>query len=143
MALSANNLAVFKPSGESRVFVVASGSTIYAGALVMIGLDGYAAPASNDLDFTASDGYWAGVALDKVVGDGTLTVEVDTGGGEILTTHNTGSLTIANVGDTVGVLSDNTVDALNSSTDIVCGKIAEVHSATSITVKLFPFGVTS
>jgi len=146
MALSANNLTVFVPSGFTASFPVGV-DVIYAGALLMINLDGYAVPAANDGILTASDGYWLGVAMEYVDNSagsaGDLEVLVDIGGGIITTTHDTGSLTIANVGDLVAVSSDNTVDAVGTTTDITCGSIQEVDSATSIKVKLLPFGVVS
>lgn len=146
MALSANNLSNFIPSGEQASFPMGV-DIIYAGAMLMINLDGYAMPASWDGDFILSDGYFLGVAMeyqDNSGGSaGDKEVLVDIGGGIVKTTHVTGSLTIANVGDAVAVASDNTVDVVSTSTDITAGKIAEVLSATSIKVKLYPFGTIS
>lgn len=141
MALSANKFDNYRSSERNmrRAFIVANGSTIYRGAMVSVNADGYLIPAAD----TAST-HFAGVALDKVVGDGVLTCEVDIGGCEVKASHEDGSLTIANVGDAVVCDTDEQVTSVGTGTnDIPVGVIAEVVDATTVWVKCRGFGVLS
>jgi len=136
--LSANKFDNYKSSQQNirKSFVVNSGSTIYRGALVMVNAAGYLVPAAN----TASC-HLAGVALDKVVGDGTLECEVDIGGALILVTNDDGSQAQADVGD--GQWATGDASTQDASANVKAGLIAEIASATSVWVRLLPFGTQS
>lgn len=141
MALSANKFDVYKTSERNlrRPFVVNSGSTIYRGAMVSVNAAGYLIPA-----FDTASTHFAGVALDKVVGDGVKTCEVDIGGCMVKALHEDGSLTIANVGDSVVADTDEQVTSVGTGTnDIPVGVIAEVVSATVVWVRCRGFGIIS
>lgn len=107
-------------------YVVNSGSEIYQGALV-------AFEASGDEIIPAADTVGlriAGIATERVTGDGTLTCKViwDV---EALFACNA-AVTAADVGTTLVVEDDNTVsDAGTETNDIPVGRMTELASSTT------------
>lgn len=147
MAITANRHGVYRSSGgKLRDFVVFSGQTIFEGTLVALTADGDAFPLIDEGE-PATDplALLIGVGVEEVTGDGTLTVRVDIGGAEILVDHDTGSLTIANIGDEVFSGSDegSVDDATGSQDDIPVGRIVEVPTASTCWVGLRPYPTQS
>ena len=121
-------------------FPVAEDAVIYEGTLVAINADGYAVPASADSTLTV-----VGVAatsygtVDNTGGaDGDLTVNVFQG---VFWLANGNSLTLANVGDTVYVVDDQTVSGSSSGgARPIAGSVYKVDSVkgVAVAVGLFP-----
>lgn len=138
MALSANAQGKYRASGGMlRDFLVTSGQTIYAGAVVMIAAAGGLSPAGD-----VASTFIAGVALEEVVGDGTVKCRVDCDGAEVLMTQTDGSQSAANIGDAQVSVSDNSC-AASGGQNIPLGRVTEAPSATTVWVKLYPIGVIS
>lgn len=127
MALSADANRQSKGVCKRRVFPVATGVTIFKGALVSVTATGYATPAADTISTIV-----VGVAAEKVVnagGDGTkdVTVEYDR---EWLFTAS--SITQLMLGDIMAVVDDDTVDDVaGPSNDIEAGKMSEFVTTTS------------
>jgi len=130
----------YKPSGGPfQDFEVEEDQIIVYGGMVSLAADGYLHNAQD----TAGD-IFAGVAVEDVdttgLSAGAKKVRVDIGGALVKATHEDGSLTIANKGDTVVAEHNNEVTSAGTGTnDIAVGKIAEVVSATEVWVKCNPF----
>lgn len=145
MALSENAWDNYKPSGGLIVeFPVEAGEVIYRGALCSIDADGYLKPGED-----VASTFCAGVALDNVDNsggaDGAKVCRVDVGGAMIKVTHEDGSMTQANVGDAV-VMDDSDSQVTSAGTgtnDIPAGRIIAIVSATTVWVKLYPWGIVS
>ena len=138
MALSANATGSYRASGGAlRDFVVTSGATIYKGSVVMIAAAGGLSPAAD-----AANTFVAGIALDEIVGDGTVVCRVDIGGAEVKMTQTDGTQTAANIGDAQVSVSDNSCQATGGSS-IPLGRITEAVDGTTVWVKLYPMGTVS
>jgi len=109
-------------------FQVITNDCIYGGSLVAVNAGGYALPGSDTAGLI-----FQGVAearADNTGGaNGAIKVNVRRQG---LFLFNMGTaITIANVGDAVCLVDDQTVDlAANCINDIACGKIVEYYSTT-------------
>jgi hypothetical protein len=130
----------FKRSGGPiEEFEIAASTKIYAGGQCALNAAGYVIRA------TDTDGsIWLGIATetkDNSSGSaGDLKVLVDIGGAEVLVTHTTGSLAIANVGDAVYADGDDAVDAIGGvANPMLAGRIVRVESATTCWVHCRPF----
>ena len=127
MALSASANRQSKGLGRRRVFPVATGVTIYKGALVSVTATGYATPAAD----TAST-FVVGVAAETVVNagaDGAVNVSVEYDREYLFAAT---SITQAMMGDIMVVVDDDEVDDIAGATnDIEAGKMSEFVSTTS------------
>lgn len=108
---------------------VKGSTTIYAGAMVSVGADGYAVPASD-----ATGQIFMGIALEHVDNssgsDGDKSVVVRRAGLVKISAGST--ISQANVGDKVYAVDDQTVDiAANTTNDILVGKIAAFSSSSA------------
>lgn len=84
---------------------VAAGSTVYQGGLVtLLAADGTAVPAG-----TANAGAAVGIALDTVVGDGELTVEIEAGCFQFANSAAGDLIAAADTGATCYIVDDQTV----------------------------------
>jgi len=120
-----------RKDGDLVALTVKSGSTIYKGAAVCVGTDGYLIPGADTAGLI-----FEGVAYEKVVGDGTLKCRVEQKG---LFLFNIAAATIANIGDPVFLVDDNTVGvAATPTNDIYCGVIAAYESTTQVWVNIYP-----
>lgn len=113
--------------GVELDFLVKSGSQIYAGALVMVDADGLLIPGADTASCT-----FAGLAMENVLGDGTLRCRVRTTGAVKVVTS---GLTQAAVGKKAYLVDDQTV-ALGATTtnDVLSGRIVKYESTTSVWV---------
>jgi len=147
MAISDNRIGKYKPSGgQLRDFIVGTGQVIYNQVLVGLTASGDLVPLIDNVTDTVA--LCVGVAVlsgGEITGDGSLTARVDIGGAEILVDHDTGSLTIANIGDSVlsGTDEGSVDDATGSGDDVPVGVIINVPSATTCWVKCRPYGTQS
>lgn len=144
--MAASTVAIqgkYRPSGGANRRMDMAAENIPYGAIVMVNAAGYVANATD----TASC-FNLGIALESVDNSGgaagDLDILVDIGGAEVLCTHEDGSLTIANVGDAVVQELNNEVTSAGTGTnDIPVGVIIEVPTATTVWVKMRPFGTLS
>jgi hypothetical protein len=136
-ALSADKTAISYTSGDTMSFSVEESTTLYLGALVMVNAAGYAIPGSD-----TAGGIFQGINLSEKVdnssgSDGDATV-VLTRSGCYLMTFDT-AITIANVGDNVFLVDDQTVDVVgNVSNAIYCGIITKYVTTTTAWVDITP-----
>jgi hypothetical protein len=103
-------LRVGEIKGKKRL-PVATATTIYAGSLVMVNAGGFAVTGA-----AATGQFAAGVAAQGVVNsgaNGALFVEVDEGDFEFASGTAGDALTVANYGDQVFIIDDDTVGATN------------------------------
>ncbi len=103
-------LRVGEIKGKKRLPVAAS-TTIYAGSIVMVNAGGYAVPGA-----TATGQFVAGVAAQGVVNsgaNGALFVEVDEGDFEVTSGTAGDAITVANYGDGLFIIDDDTLGATN------------------------------
>jgi predicted RecA/RadA family phage recombinase len=115
--------------GVELEFLVKTNSQIYAGALVMLDVNGLLIPGAD----TASC-VFAGVAQENVLGDGTKTCRVRTEG---VFTVATAGLTQAVVGVKAYLVDDTTVAlAATTTNDILVGRITKFISASQVQVKI-------
>lgn len=129
--LEAAPLAADKPVssrvGEYTVLAVASGSVIYAGALIAVDASDYGVPASDTAALKVVGVANAGVDQRAGVYDSGKTVLCRRG---VFLFKNGGAFTDANIGDWAYVADDQTVDtAANMTNDILAGVIIDVESA--------------
>jgi len=140
MAASTVNIVdSYRPSGGPHARLLQAAEDIPYGAMVMINAAGYVANATD----TAST-YFLGVAIEEVDNSagsaGDTSILVDIGGAMVKCQHEDGSLTIANVGDSVVQEFNNEVTSAGTGTnDIAVGKIMEVVDGTTVWVKCNPF----
>lgn len=128
-ALTADKAVEYRDGIEIE-YLVKTSSQIYAGALVMVAVaDGLLIPAAD----TASCAF-QGVALENVLGDGTLTCRVrKTGVFKVVTS----GLTQAAVGSMAYAVDDQTVAlAATTTNDVPVGRIVKFDSATSVWVDI-------
>jgi hypothetical protein len=113
-------------NGVEIEFPVKNGVQIYAGALVMLGSDGYAIPGAD-----TSGAKFVGVALENVAGgasDGLKTVRVRREGVFDFAATN---MNQAQVGDVMYLVDDQTFSNVGTTTnDIPCGRLVKYVSAT-------------
>jgi len=131
-ALAKDKDTVYREGVELDLEVAAS-TTLYAGAGICVNAAGYAVPAADTADFKS-----AGVAQEQVdnsagaAGDKKVTVRRHG-----LFKFVTAGLTIANIGDDVFWVDDQTVAlAATTTNDVPAGKIAGFISATAIWVDI-------
>jgi len=122
-------------NGDQYVYPVAAATTIYAGSLVVLDSSGNAEPATDATGKIAvgrCDEYVdnsAGAAAAK-------TVKVRAG--EFLWANSaTNTLTKANIGDTVYIVDDQTVDSLSTSSS-AAGVMTQIESSGAVWVKTEP-----
>lgn len=138
MALSANVQGNYRASsGKFRDFVVTSGDDIFFGAVVMIAAAGGLSPADDVASVLV-----AGIAVEEITGDGTLTCRVDIGGAEALITQTDGSQVASDIGDAQVVVSDNS-SRDSGGNNIPLGRITEAPSGSTVWVALYPYGTIS
>lgn len=107
MTALAKDRETLSKDGQLRGYKVKANNTIYKGALVALGDDGYAIPATDTANLRI-----VGVAHEKVISpatdaDGDKMIRVQSG----KSFHfNATSITIAMLGDVMFVVDDNTVD---------------------------------
>lgn len=125
-ALSAARATDSKHPGDIQDFAVAGSTTIYAGGMVMLKSDGYAAPAAA----SASNQGVIGIALETVNNsagsDGDLNVKVQEGTFKVAGT----TLAQTSVGLRVYAEDDQTVDETQGSNEPLAGILVQVDSAT-------------
>lgn len=135
-ALSANSkrLNDIRPQSETLQYVVKSGSTVYQGSHVGIeASSGYLIPWSSATGVT---NFYIGVAQTKVVGDGTLTVQVIT----CISLKNvavTGLSTIADVGKKVYLSNDNDLTNSAPASGAIAGWIKAFRTSTQFDVDMY------
>lgn len=127
MALSASANRQSKGAGKRRVFPVATGVTLYKGALVSVTATGYATPSAD----TAST-IVVGVAADEVTNagaDGAEDVAVEYDREWLFVAA---SITQLMLGDIMAVVDDDEVDDVGGVTNnIEVGKMSEFVTTTS------------
>jgi Uncharacterized conserved protein (DUF2190) len=133
MSALTNDRDTVRKEGNYASYPVKGGAVIYAGAMVCIGADGYAVPASDTAGLK-----FMGVArayVDNSTGaSGSLQVEVWRRGCFNLAAS---GMALANAGDDVFALDDQTVGITGASTNhIKCGAVSEYVSATSVYVDI-------
>lgn len=135
-ALSANlnRLNMTRPQSETFSYVVKSGVTVYQGSLVGIEAStGYVIPWAAT---TGTTNYFLGVAQAKVVGDGTLTVQVITS----VILQNvavTGLSTIADVGKKVYGANDQDLTNSAPAAGGIIGWVKAFRTATQFDVEIY------
>lgn len=142
-AATVNIVGKYRPSGGPFMTMKMAAEKIPAGAMVMVNAAGYVANATD-----TANCFFLGIAtefVDNSAGSaGDKTINVDVGGAEVLATHEDGSLTIANVGDSVVQELNNEVTSAGTGTnDIAVGVISRVPTASTCWVKCRAFGVAS
>lgn len=115
---------------------VGAASTLFGGALICTNASGCLVPGSDTAGLAL-----AGVSKDRYDNssgaDGDLTAEYERDGLHLMNVGST--ITQANVGDSVCIVDDQTVDlAANTTNDIPCGKIAEFVSSTKAYIDIAP-----
>ena len=124
-ALAANAARESRNLGSKREYQVAGSTTVYAGSLMMIKSDGYAAPAAA----SASNQGCVGVATEAVDNsggaDGALKVEIQEG--EFLLAADSIAITSVNVKCYAD--DDNTIDETQASNCPQAGVLTQVVSA--------------
>lgn len=122
----------------SKQFVVVNGDTVYMGSLVGIVSAGTKAgyvepwaPVSGRRD------WFLGIAKSKVVGDGTLEVEVCTSGVELRKIAVTGASTQAHVGQEVYASTDNDLTLTPVPNSDAIGWITRFFDSTHFDVRLY------
>jgi Uncharacterized conserved protein (DUF2190) len=133
MSALTNDRDTVRKEGNYASYPVKGGAVIYAGAMVCIGADGYAVPASDTAGLK-----FMGVArayVDNSAGaSGSLQVEVWRRGCFNLAAS---GMALSNAGDDVYALDDQTVGLTSASTNhIKCGVISEYVSAASVYVDI-------
>ncbi|MCB0384075.1 MAG: hypothetical protein KDD43_01685 [Bdellovibrionales bacterium] len=132
-ALSANTLRSTYGKGPTR-FTVKSGSTIYVGSLV-----GIEAATGHIKPFVTGAGIqFVGMALEKVVGDGSLDCLVDTEGFNLSKVSVTGVSAITDIGSPVYASNDNdlTLTRPDANTDAV-GYVSDWDTGSTCDVRIF------
>lgn len=128
-----------KGDGVIKSFPVNGGSTIYAGAIVMLDAQRYARPAAA----LASNGGCVGIALETVDNasgsDGDVEVKCWSGLVELPAT----SIAQAAVGGLVYASDDDTVDETQGSNEPKVGVLEEVVSSTKGWVRVGPAQITA
>jgi len=120
-----------KKDGDLLALIVKNASTVYKGALACVGADGYLIAGADTAGLI-----FAGVAYESLAGNGVLRCRVERKG---LYLFNIAAATIANIGDAVFIVDDNTVGlAATTTNDIYCGVIANFESATQVWVDIYP-----
>ena len=133
MAALTKDRNTVRKEGQYAAYPVKAGAKIFAGGLVCVGADGYAVPGSDTagLKFVGvSRGY-----VDNAAGaDGAVKVEVWRRGCFELSAS---GMVLANVGDAVYVVDDQTVGLAAAATnDVKCGTVSEFNSAASVYVDI-------
>lgn len=122
-----------RKQGDYASYPVKGGSLIFAGSMVCIGTDGYAVPATDTAGLKFA-GVSRGYADNSAGASGDVKVEVWRRGAFSLAAS---GMTLANAGDVVYVLDDQTVGlAASAANDVPCGKISEYVSATAVYVDI-------
>jgi len=135
MALAANKNV--KTAGRSIIsLVVQSGVTVWAGGLYMY--DKATGTVKVPADTAGFE--FAGMAMDKVIGDGTKEVPLDISGRIIKKQAVTGVTALTNVGDLVYITSDDVFTITPTTNTDAIGIITRWYSGTDCDVALFtPF----
>lgn len=119
--------------GEYAVYPVKGGKVVFAGGMVCLGADGYALPAA-DIAGLKFAGVARGYVDNSGGADGALSVEVWRKGSFELACS---GMTVANAGDAVYVLDDQTVGLAGAATnDVACGRASEVVSGSRVYVDI-------
>jgi len=117
--------------GNMLALTVKANSAIYKGAAVCVGADGYLIPGADTAGLI-----FAGIAYESLTGDGALKCRVERRG---LFLFSIAAATIANIGDAVFLVDDDTVGvAATTDNDIYCGVIAAYESSTTVWVDIYP-----
>ena len=126
-ALTGNIIRQTKGDGTIKSVPVNGGSTIYAGAIVMLDAERYARPAGS----LSSNGGCIGIAMDKADNaagsDGAIEVRVWSG----LVLLPAASIAQSAVGGTVYAQDDNQIDETQGTNEPAAGVLEEVVSSTS------------
>lgn len=125
---------VRRQPGEVLSFKVEEATKIFEGALVSVNAAGYlvnATDAANDLFIGVAD-----ETIDNTAGaDGALECKVRIGG--VIDLAYGGTATIANLGDPVYAVDNQTVDLAGVTTnDVLVGRVVEFVSASKVRVAL-------
>ena len=133
-ALAANRATASRNTGAIRSYPVVASDIIYAGSMVHVNSDGYAAPAAASASSTGV----VGVAIEKVDNSsgsaGDLDVMVQEG--EFLVAATSIAQTSVNL--LVYASDDQTVDETQGTNEPIAGILTEVVSATSGWVLMGP-----
>lgn len=129
--LAADRITLQKNPTSEQAYLMASATTIYAGAMVMLNGSGLAVPAAD-----AAGGKVVGVAKKTVINPsgGTLKVNAEHGWFKFPAT----SITQAMVGTKMHVVDDQTFDDAAGVNAVVAGTLMEFVSATEGWIMIEP-----
>lgn len=134
LAANLNRMTMIRPVSETFSFVVKSGSTVWQGSAVGIEAStGYLIPWAATTGVT---NFFIGYAQAKVVGDGTLTVQVISG----VILQNvpvTGLSTIADVGKKVYHANDQDLTNIAPASGGIVGWVKAFRTSTQFDVEIY------